>query len=99
MISKGEATVAPPCRVQEFILASKTVHVRAHDRLIHTRHYKFICAQCNHGVERETYAVNCPKYCINCRPPKPPQLSRARRNKIAEMVIKNLNKDEPSRDE
>ncbi|OWY65259.1 hypothetical protein B7486_42995 [cyanobacterium TDX16] len=46
--------------------------VRAHNRTIHTRLYKFICQQCNPPTERETYGSR-PLYCEICRPP----LSRA----------------------
>lgn len=46
--------------------------VRAHDRTIYTRLYKFICQQCNQPTERETYGSR-PLYCEICRPP----LSRA----------------------
>ncbi|MUL36268.1 hypothetical protein [Gloeocapsopsis dulcis] len=53
-------------------MPSKQVHVReytvrAHERVIHTRLYKFICKQCNKDVERETYGPR-PLYCDRCRP-------------------------------
>ncbi|PPS42014.1 MULTISPECIES: hypothetical protein [Cyanophyceae] len=53
-------------------MPSKKVHVReytvrAHERVIHTRVYKFICKQCNKDVERETYGSR-PLYCDRCRP-------------------------------
>lgn len=53
-------------------MPSKRVHVReytirAHERVIHTRVYKFICQQCNQDVEREPY-VSRPLYCARCRP-------------------------------
>ncbi|PIG92184.1 hypothetical protein [Gloeocapsopsis sp. IPPAS B-1203] len=53
-------------------MPSKRVHVReytvrAHERVIHTRVYKFICKQCNKDVKRETYGPR-PLYCDCCRP-------------------------------
>jgi Zn finger protein HypA/HybF involved in hydrogenase expression len=53
-------------------MPSKKVHVReytvkAHEQVIHTRLYKFICKQCNKDVERETYGPR-PLYCEQCRP-------------------------------
>ncbi|HEY9653250.1 MAG TPA: hypothetical protein V6C95_21505 [Coleofasciculaceae cyanobacterium] len=44
--------------------------VRAHNRLIHTRTFKFICKQCSLPTVRETYGSR-PLYCEQCRPPKP----------------------------
>ncbi|URD53541.1 hypothetical protein [Chroococcidiopsis sp. CCNUC1] len=41
--------------------------VRAHERTIHTRFYKFICQQCDQPTERETYGPR-PMYCDSCRP-------------------------------
>lgn len=72
-------------------MATKVVHVRAHERIIYTRLYKFVCAECKYAVERETYAVNCPKYCVNCRPPQPSK-SVTRHGQVANMV-KNLADD------
>ncbi|MBO3464158.1 hypothetical protein G7B40_009875 [Aetokthonos hydrillicola Thurmond2011] len=56
-------------------MPSKQVHVkeytvRAHQRLIHTRTYKFICKQCNQATVRESYATLRPLYCESCRPSK-----------------------------
>ncbi|MBE9019935.1 hypothetical protein C7Y66_01230 [Chroococcidiopsis sp. CCALA 051] len=42
--------------------------VRAHERTIHTRLYKFICQQCSQPTERESYGPR-PLYCETCRPP------------------------------
>lgn len=42
--------------------------VRAHERVIHTRRYKFICRQCSKPTERENYGPR-PLYCEICRPP------------------------------
>ncbi|MDZ4877860.1 MAG: hypothetical protein CLLPBCKN_007295 [Chroococcidiopsis cubana SAG 39.79] len=42
--------------------------VRAHERTIHTRLFKFICQQCSQPTERETYGAR-PLYCESCRPP------------------------------
>jgi len=42
--------------------------VRAHERTIHTRLFKFICQQCSQPTERETYGPR-PLYCESCRPP------------------------------
>ncbi|PSF30603.1 hypothetical protein C7H19_23575 [Aphanothece hegewaldii CCALA 016] len=52
-------------------MASKKIQVRsytvkAHDRLIHTRSFKFICSFCNATCSRETYATACPKYGNEC---------------------------------
>ena len=41
--------------------------VRAHERTIHTRLYKFICQQCSQPTERESYGPR-PLYCEVCRP-------------------------------
>jgi len=40
--------------------------VRAHERTIHTRKFKFICSFCNETCERETYATACPMYGNAC---------------------------------
>lgn len=58
-------------------MPSKYVHVReytvrAHNRLLKTRVYKFICKQCDNSTEREVYG-KCPTYCVECRPPKQPK--------------------------
>lgn len=42
--------------------------VRAHERVIYTRRYKFICKQCGIATERQTYGPR-PLYCETCRPP------------------------------
>ncbi len=44
--------------------------VRAHERVIHLRVYKFICKECNQPTERESYGPR-PLYCDGCRPQKP----------------------------
>ena len=48
----------------------KEYTVQAHNRLIHTRTFKFICKQCSSPTVRETYGSR-PLYCEQCRPPKP----------------------------
>ena len=53
-------------------MPSKKVHVKsyrvkAHDRTIHTRVYKFVCVGCDKKVERETYATVCPAYGNKCQ--------------------------------
>ncbi len=48
----------------------KEYTVQAHNRLIHTRTFKFICKQCSAPTVRETYGSR-PLYCEQCRPPKP----------------------------
>ncbi|MBW4637878.1 MAG: hypothetical protein KME05_06520 [Gloeocapsa sp. UFS-A4-WI-NPMV-4B04] len=54
-------------------MPSKKVHVRAytvkaHERVIQTRVYKFICEKCNQVTTRESYGPM-PMYCESCRPP------------------------------
>ncbi|MBD2309298.1 hypothetical protein H6G17_27965 [Chroococcidiopsis sp. FACHB-1243] len=54
-------------------MPSKRIHVReytvrAHERTIHTRLYKFICLSCSQPTQRETYGPR-PLYCESCRPP------------------------------
>ncbi len=44
----------------------KEYTVRAHSRTIQTRVFKFVCHHCLESVERETYAVSCPKYGNQC---------------------------------
>jgi len=51
---------------------SKKVHVRehtvrAHERVIYSRIYLFICKDCNQDVRRETFGGR-PIYCDKCRP-------------------------------
>jgi len=48
----------------------KEYTVQAHNRLIHTRTFKFICKQCSAPTVRETFGSR-PLYCEQCRPPKP----------------------------
>jgi hypothetical protein len=47
----------------------KEYTVQAHNRLIHTRTFKFICKQCSAPTVRETFGSR-PLYCEECRPPK-----------------------------
>lgn len=52
-------------------MASKKIRVkeytvRAHERTMRTRVFKFVCHHCLDSVERETYAVSCPKYGNQC---------------------------------
>lgn len=54
-------------------MPSKKVHVRAytvkaHERVIRTRIYKFICEKCDQATTRESYGPM-PLYCESCRPP------------------------------
>lgn len=54
-------------------MPSKRIHVReytvrAHERVIHTRLYKFICQQCTQPTQRESFGPR-PLYCEVCRPP------------------------------
>ena len=54
-------------------MLSKKVHVRAytvkaHERVIRTRIYKFICEKCDQVTTRESYGPM-PMYCESCRPP------------------------------
>lgn len=46
---------------------ARVVHVKAHDRTIYLRRFKFICGYCNEAVTRETYAPICPKYGNQCQ--------------------------------
>ena len=55
-------------------MPSKKVHVRAytvkaHERVIQTRVYKFICEECDQVTTRESYGPM-PMYCEACRPQK-----------------------------
>ena len=52
---------------QEKTGQQKKVHVRAHDRFIFLRRFKFVCAYCHAPVTRETYASVCPKYGNVCQ--------------------------------
>ncbi|MDJ0616645.1 MAG: hypothetical protein QNJ63_07830 [Calothrix sp. MO_192.B10] len=66
-------------------MASKYVHVReytvrAHQRLIHTRVFNFVCKQCDRSTKRETYGPR-PLYCEKCRPPQAPRKSVTRSQK------------------
>lgn len=45
---------------------TKIVKVRAHERTIYLRRFKFICAFCDDAVTRETYSPVCPKYGNKC---------------------------------
>ncbi|MEM7725435.1 MAG: hypothetical protein AAF208_03570 [Cyanobacteria bacterium P01_A01_bin.45] len=69
--------------------------VRAHQRLIRTRIFHFICKECNSPTERETYGPR-PLYCEKCRPPQPPKKSRLqpkKRNKPVPMAYKGETDD------
>ena len=44
----------------------KEYTVRAHEREIHTRRFKFLCSFCHEPCSRETYATTCPKYGNQC---------------------------------
>lgn len=54
--------------------------VRAHERVIHLRVYKFIFQECNQLTERESYGPRS-LYCDGCRPQKPSLLA-VRLNRI-----------------
>lgn len=65
-------------------MATKKVNVReytvrAHERVIHTRRYMFVCQECNQATERESYGPR-PLYCETCRPPAT-KSDLARKNK------------------
>lgn len=58
-------------------MASKLINVReytvrAHQRVIHTRVFNFVCKQCNEATKRETFGPR-PLYCETCRPPQAPK--------------------------
>jgi len=62
--------------------------VRAHERTIHTRLYKFICKQCNQPTERESYGPR-PLYCEICRPPgSRPDDTKLKRKKPRPVLVK-----------
>ncbi|MUL39572.1 hypothetical protein [Gloeocapsopsis dulcis] len=74
-------------------MPSKQVHVReytvrAHERVIHTRVYKFICKKCNKDVERETYGPR-PLYCDRCRPSMT-RTEIAKKKKPRPVLVKQL---------
>lgn len=61
-------------------MATKTINVReytvrAHQRVIHTRVFNFVCKQCNQPTNRETFGPR-PLYCESCRPPQAPKKSQ-----------------------
>jgi hypothetical protein len=73
-------------------MPSKTVKVReytvrAHERIIKTRLYKFICAQCDQRTTRESYGPR-PKYCETCRPPVSTTDTR-KKKKPRPVLVKN----------
>ena len=83
-------------------------NVRAHNRLIHTRTFKFICKQCSLPTVRETYGSR-PLYCEQCRPPKPktipttthpkpPKPSKAKRTVVSptQSTLKHNTQETPS---
>lgn len=48
---------------------TKTVKVRPHERTLRQRIYQFICPECDRAATRPTFGP-CPKYCLECSPPK-----------------------------
>jgi len=58
----------------------KEYTVRAHERTIHTRLFKFICLSCSQPTERETYGPR-PLYCESCRPPSLPAIEEPKHRK------------------
>ena len=72
-------------------MPSKRIHVReytvrAHERIIHTRLYKFICASCHGATERESYGPR-PLYCEVCRPPEAKQVEPVGKKKKPRPVL------------
>ncbi len=59
----------------------KEYTVRAHQRLIHTRVFHFVCKQCNQSTKRETFGPR-PLYCESCRPPQAPKKSPQEAQKL-----------------
>jgi hypothetical protein len=60
--------------------------VRAHERVLRTRIYKFICQQCIGATERESYGPR-PLYCETCRPPHSRTSEPAARKKKPRPVL------------
>jgi hypothetical protein len=66
-------------------MASKYINVReytvrAHQRLIKTRVFNFVCKECDQSTKRETFGPR-PLYCEKCRPPQAPRKSMTRSQK------------------
>ncbi len=59
---------------------TKTVHVKAHERVIESREYYFICKECNRDVVRESFGGR-PLYCERCHPPKPKTQTETKQQK------------------
>ena len=73
-------------------MPSKKVHVRAytvkaHERIIQTRVYKFICEKCDQVVTRESYGPM-PMYCESCRPPVPKTKATKKKKKPRPVLVK-----------
>lgn len=69
--------------------------VRAHDRVIKTRVYKFVCAQCDQLTKRESYGPR-PKYCETCRPPATEKV-RITKKKPRPVLVKGHQSSQASR--
>ncbi len=72
-------------------MPSKRIHVReytvrAHERVIHTRLYKFICANCHGATSRESFGPR-PLYCEVCRPPVTKQVEPVGKKKKPRPVL------------
>lgn len=67
-------------RVQEYTVC-------AHEQVIHARRYKFVCAECDQAVERESYGPR-PLYCEECRPPKPTTSDTDKKKRPRPVLVK-----------
>jgi hypothetical protein len=77
-------------------MPSKRIHVReytvrAHERVIHTRIYKFICASCQQPTQRESFGPR-PLYCETCRPPHSRTEPVGRKKKPRPVLVKRARK-------
>lgn len=77
-------------------MPSKRIHVssytvRAHERMIHTRLYKFICADCQQATERQSYGPR-PLYCEVCRPSYSRSQPIAKKKKPTPVLVKQTKK-------
>jgi hypothetical protein len=77
-------------------MPSKTIFVRqytvrAHERVIETRLYKFICAACSKPTQRESYGPR-PLYCESCRPPLSRSETVHKKKKPRPILIKQAKK-------
>lgn len=61
--------------------------VRAHERVIYSRWYNFICKQCNKPTERQSYGPR-PLYCEVCRPPVSRRDAAVKKKKPTPVLVK-----------